>query len=194
MQRQMKQLMTLATLILITTALLACGSKEVKVEHGMGDAYKDAPEWVFNPADQPGIAAVGVAKIGKAGFPFARNAAIADGRDQLARQLEVKVKNMLKSFTQSTGIGDAQTVETVSSQVSRQVSKQTLNGSRMKQMWRAPTDELFALVVLDPQRIIPALKDSVKTSMKNDEALWQQFQAKKAQDELEAEIESAFAE
>jgi hypothetical protein len=125
---------------------------------------------------------------------FTRTEALAAARDELARQMTLKVKNMVKNFTQATGIGDDEVVDRVSAQVSKQVSKQTLTGSKQKDLWISPSSELFVLVVLDPASVGEAVKESIKTSYKNERALWQQFQGKKAQEELDAEIEKEFGD
>jgi hypothetical protein len=188
-----KQLLKAVVLMSLVALIAACAPKQTPVsDTGMPDEYKDAPAWVFNPDVEGGVSAVGTAKIGKAGFAFARNEALADGRDQLARQMSIKVQNMVKNFTQATGLGDDETVDRVSSQVSRQVANQTLNGSKMRSMWRAPNGELFVWMILDPEAVRVAAKDAVTSSYKNDQALWQQFQAKKAHDELDAVISKEF--
>jgi hypothetical protein len=106
--------------------------------------------------------------------------------------ISVKVKNMVKNFTQQIGVGDEQTVDKVSAQVSKQVTYQVLNGSRQKDMWISPSGELYVLVVLDPESVKDVVKRETISSFKNDRALWQQFQAKKAYEELEKEIEKEF--
>ncbi|MDY6973923.1 MAG: LPP20 family lipoprotein [Thermodesulfobacteriota bacterium] len=165
-------------------------SEEYKTE------YSNAPSWVIDGGSsmEGGSAAVGSAKIGKAGMNFARTEALANGRDELSRQIGVKIKNLLKNFTQTTGIGDSETVEKVTSHVSKQVSKQTLIGSRQKEAWISPSSELYVLVVIDPSTIRNTIKDSVQTSLRNEQALWQMYQAKKAHEELEKEIEKEFGE
>ena len=50
------------------------------------------------------------------------------------------------------------------------------------------------LVVLDPATVAKAVQENVQTSLRNEQALWQQFQAKKAHDELDSEIEKEFGE
>jgi ABC-type sulfate transport system substrate-binding protein len=82
-----------------------------------------------------GLTGLGAAKIGAAGLQFARTEAIANARDEMARTLSIKVKNMFKNFTQVTGVGDAETVDKVSANVSKQVANQTLEGSRAKNVW-----------------------------------------------------------
>ena len=44
----------------------------------------------------------------------------------------------------------------------------------------------------ETKEVAKAVKEQVQTSYKNEQALWQQFQAKKANEELDAEIEKEF--
>ena len=186
----MKKLFVLVTVLIFALIFLGgCASTPSTV-----DEYEDAPSWVLDGGSsvEEGSAAVGSAKISKAGMNFTRTEALAYARDELAKQLGVKVKNMVKNFTQSTGIGDDETVDKVSSQVSTQVTKETISGSRQKDIWISPSKDLYVLVYVDSETLKASVKNSVQTSMKNEAALWQQFQAKKAYDDLDKEIEKEF--
>ena len=196
----MKKTLAVAVIVSASLFLASCGEKKpaqpqqpAKVQNQQwANEFANAPRWVLNPEMEGGLAAVGSAKIGKAGIQFARTEAMANARDELARMLSVKVKNMVKNFTQQIGVGDEQTVDKVSAQVSKQVTSQVLNGSRQKDMWISPSGELYVLVVLDPASVKQAVKESTLSSFKNERALWQQFQAKKAYEELDREIEKEF--
>ncbi len=197
----MKKLLTMfVSVSLVSSIVVSCGgSKEQKPKEPAkvqsskwSNEFANAPSWVLNPEVEGGLAAVGSAKIGKAGIQFARTEALANARDELARQLSVKVKNMVKNFTQVTGIGNDQTVDKVAVQVSKQVTAQVLQGSKQKDMWISPSGTLYVLVVLDPQSVKNVVKEQTLTSLRNEKALWQQFQAKKAYEELEKEIQKEF--
>ncbi len=189
-----KVLYSIVVFAVSSMVLFGCATPREKEANALQGELADAPKWVLDPTMEGGLSAVGSAKIGKAGMQFSKTKAMANGRDELARIMSIKVKNMVKNFTQSTGIGDDETVDTVSSQVSKQVTNQTLTGSRQKDLWISPGQELFVLVVLDPATVAEAVKESVQTSYKNEKALWQQFQAKKAHEELDKEIEKEFGE
>jgi hypothetical protein len=118
-----------------------------------------------------------------------RTVAMGAARDELARQTEVKVKNMLESWTRTTGAGDAQTYEANIANVSKQVSSVTLQGSKQLNRFVTPDGTLVLLVGMSDQAQI---KDNIKSSLKNEDALWQQFQSQKAQEAVDAEIEKAF--
>jgi hypothetical protein len=193
-----KFLMTALIVSTVSVFVVSCGKKEepkepAKVQHSKwANEFANAPKWVLNPETAGTLSAVGSAKIGPAGMQFARTEALANARDELARQLSVKVKNMVKNFTQVIGAGDDQTVDKVSVQVSKQVTSQVLQGSKQKDMWISPSGTLYVLVVLDPQSVQKAIKEATLTSLKNEKALWQKFMAKKAYEELDKEIQKEF--
>ena len=189
---------TKLTLISLATAsallMSGCAQKSESVvaqaPSQIASEFDGAPAWVLESGVEGAISAVGSAKIGGAGMSFAKTEATGNGRDDLARQIQVNVTNMLKNFTQTTGVGDQQTVDKVVANVSKQLAKQDLSGSKVSKQWISKSGTLYVLVVMqDPSKVTAAVKDAVKTSFKNDQALWQQFQAKKAQDELDASLD-----
>lgn len=189
-----KMALSIVCIVLGLVFLFSCGGKTAKIDNkALSEEFENAPSWVLDGGgSEGGMAAVGSAPIGNAGMNFAMTEALANGRDELARQMSVKVKNMVKNFAQTTGIGDSETVDKVSAQVSKQVTNQTLNGSRQKDSWISPSSTLYVLVGVDPEIVKESIKNSIQTSFKSDQALWQQFQAKKAYDELDNEIEKEF--
>lgn len=180
---------------LVALSMVGCGGKAPQQASAPKNFDKcmekgeEAPQWVCIPEMAGGVAAVGSAEVSPAGSSFQRQEAMANGRDALARTLSIKVQNMFKSFTQQTGVGDAATVDKMASNVSKQVANQTLSGSMQKGRWIAKDGTMYVLVVLDPETAVEATKKQARTSLKNEQALWQQFQAKKAHEDLDAAIE-----
>jgi len=151
--------------------ILGCAKKEPELESSLrGKCFEGAPKWVINPEIAGDLSAVGSAKVGKAGIQFAKTEATALARDEIARIMGVKVKNMVRNFVQVTGVGDNETVDRVSKQVSTQVANQLLVGSKAKAQWLSPCNELFVLVTLDPKEAGRAVKEAVITSYKNQQA------------------------
>lgn len=177
--------------VALALVLVGCGKEEPKQQ--LADpCFVGAPAWVLNPQVEGALAAAGSAKKSAAGMQFTRDAAMANARSEIARMIEVKVSTMVKDFTQVTGVGDSETVDKVSSSVSKQIASQSLQGTSQKDIWMSPCGELYVLVVLNPKQVAELTKQQVTTSFKNDQALWQQFQAKKAQDELDAAVDKEF--
>ena len=98
----------------------------------------------------------------------------------------------METFTRSTGAGSSETVDQVATAVSKQVAKVTLRGSKQVDAWTAPSGTLYVLVAVPEKEVNAAakkaVKEAVKTSFKNDQALWQQFQSKQALESLDKEF------
>ena len=148
-----------------------------------------APAWICDaPVEGVALSAVGYAKKSNAGNAFMKKIASADARVQLSSIFKTRVQNMVKLYAETTGAADAETVNQVNTSVSKLITNETLVGSRLFKSRTSPTGGLFVLIGLDSVNVQQAAKDSIQTSMNNDQALWQEFKAKKAQDELAAEI------
>lgn len=174
--------------------LVGCASNDTKqpsfADHCEYRPGIQAPEWYCSPDIEGGIAAVGEAQANAGNNSnFQRTEALAAGRDELARQLEVKVKNAFKNFTETTGAGDDGTFDKVTTDISRQVANTTLSGSKQLKRWVAPDNTLVLLVgIAEADPVI----DNIKSSFKNEKALWQKFQGDKAQQDLDKYIEQEF--
>ena len=148
----------------------------------------DAPKWacgIVTGYDDM-LTATGTAKMSKAGAGFSRKNAMADGRSNLSQQIETLVKDKIERFARSTGIGENETVDTATTQVSKQVAKVTLNGSKQLAYWQHPqNDDIYVLMGVSESSVNNSTNENVHTSFKNQNALWQQFQAENALKGLE---------
>jgi len=190
----MKKILATTALAFTLVGLTGCGNTQPDIEQCSIDG-KQAPQWVCDGGAtmEGGIFAVGSAEKSPLGISFQKTEAVAAARDALARQISVKVKNMFKQFQATTGIGDAQTAEKATQNVSKQVAAQTLAGSKVLKTWISPKGTMFVLVGMpDPNAVKQAVKQAVKTTLHNDQALWQEFKAKKADEELEAAVDKEF--
>lgn len=182
-----------ASLLSITFA--GCGDKTpepqlIKVDERCHIDSVLAPEWVCgNSLFDNTITAVGSAPQSKAGEDFSRREAITNSRSNLSQQIETEVKDKVEVFTRSTGVSEFETIDKVSTHVSKQVAKVTLNGSKQMKFWQSPTTkDIYVLVGVSQNIINEKVKNQVISSYKNDDALWQQFQAKNALKNLEKEF------
>ena len=177
----------------MSTILVGCGGGD-KPQVAASCTFPDAPEvaapeWVCDaPVEGVEVSAVGSAKIGLAGAGHAKQMAMTKGRVQLAQMMKVHVANMIKQYVETTGAGESETVDQVTTSVTKQITKETLVGSRIFRSKVSPNKVMYVIVGLDPTKVEAAAEEAIKTSMKNERALWQQFKASKAQDELAAEI------
>ena len=179
------------SVLAMSVFLTACG--EVK-EEAPDCVFPDAPSvtapgWVCDePVEGVEVSAVGVAEKSAAGHSFMKNMAATDARVQLAQAMKVHVQNMVKQYAETTGAANSETVDKVNTSVTKQITDETLVGTKIFKTRTSPNGALYVLLGMDASVAASATENALKTSMNNDKALWQQFKAQKAQDELAASI------
>ena len=186
-----KSLTTIAAAGIIAATITGCGEAPVPAADPDFRCKQEnvlAPKWTCVPMVEGAYAGVGVATKSAAGMGHMRRVALANGRSDLAQQIKSQVKDKVETFTRTTGNGDAETVDAVTTAVSKQVAKVDLQGSKGVDVWTSPAGSLYMLVTVPEATVNGEVKSAVKSSMKNDKALWQQFQSKQAMDGLEKEF------
>ncbi len=177
----------------IALGVAACSSAPAKVEKMAECVFpgsdKEAPLWVCDaPVEGMTVGAVGSAAKSDAGIAFMKQMAATEARVQLAQNMKVQVQNMIKQYAETTGAASAETVDRVNTSVTKQITDQTLQGTKIFRSIVGPDGTMYVLVGLDEAGAQKLTETAVKTSMNNDQAAWQQFKAQKGQDELAAEI------
>lgn len=189
----MKSRFKILGVIAIAVMLTACGKddsiKEMAECVFPDAADTDAPGWVCDqPVEGLPVSAVGVAEKSAAGHSFMKNMAATDARVQLAQRMQVHVSNMVKQYAETTGAADTETVDKVNTSVTKQITDQSLLGTKIYKTITSPNGTLYVLLGMDGNATAEVTQSALRTSMRNDAALWQQFKAQKAQDELAASI------
>jgi hypothetical protein len=174
----------------VVMGVAACAKPKPKVaECTFPGSTVEAPGWV---CDQPvpGIAvgAVGSTQKSGAGMSFMREMAGTSARAELARQMKVQVQGMIKQYAETTGAGDAETVDRVNTSVTKQITNESLGGTKIMRSIQAPDGTLYVLVGVDESTRQALVKAAVNTSLNNERAAWQQFRAKKGFEELADDI------
>ena len=177
----------------VAVMLTACG-KDDSIMEITECVFPDAPDeeapyWVCDqPVEGLAVSAVGVAEKSAAGHSFMKNMAATDARVQLAQRMQVQVQNMVKQYAETTGAADSETVDKVNTSVTKQITDQSLLGTKIYKTVTSPDGALYVLLGMDENATAEVTQNALRTSMRNDAALWQQFKAQKAQDELAASI------
>lgn len=187
----MKKAGFLITGVAMSVLLTACGEKKEDVADCV---FPDAPGtaapgWICDePVEGVEVSAVGSAEKSGAGHDFMKSMAATNARVSLAQSMQVQVRNMIKQYVETTGAADSETVDKVMTSVTKQITNETLVGTKIYKTRKSPGGSLYVLLGMDESSVQKATEKALKTSMKNERALWQQFKAQKGQDELAAEI------
>ncbi|ESP90351.1 MULTISPECIES: LPP20 family lipoprotein [Pseudoalteromonas] len=186
------KLKSLLTTVLVTGILAGCSSTQDK---SASQSKVNIPDWVLNPTIENGIAAADCVKF-SGNISIDQKHSVANARLALAQQIETRIEGLDKTFANRTDANDDTTVGSTFSSVSKQLTKQTLNGSRVNKadvVEIGGKDYYCSLVVLSPQLTHSLFKDVIKESKKeinpqDEKFLYQEFKAYKAEKDLEKEI------
>lgn len=179
-------------------AVLASGCATTGDSGGGGSqAGSSIPTWVSNPTYKDGIAAT-ECMAASSNFSLDRKEAVANARQGLAQQLDLKVEAMDKTYQRRTrSEQDKASTGTSFESVSRQVTQTELNGSRTVKTGYvnlAGEKNLCVMVALgdsEMRKIFDGLIEASgrEVNAKDEEILYEEFRAQKAQDELDEELE-----
>lgn len=148
-----------------------------------------APLWVCS-RQFDGYAVTGLGSFDKspAGANFMTQQAAAQARADIAQQFKVLMKSKVENVVGQAGVADSATVDAFAENVVKQISSQTLSGAKIVRTATSPKGTLWVIVGVDKAVAEAAAKNVVESSMKNQAAQWQRFQAKKSLADMEAEI------
>jgi LPP20 lipoprotein len=187
---------SVGTSVVLSSVIIfaGCSFKDVKPQKAEFNecviSGEVGPSWACGSSDNNSfLTAVGSAYKSKLGHGFTNREAVANARSPLAQQVQTEVKDKLEIFMRSTGVKDEEVADKVITQVSKQVAKVTLNGSKQIDYWENNGDDsVYILISINQDSVNQQVKDSVISSFKNDDVLWQQFQAKNALESLSKEF------
>ncbi len=189
-----KTFTSIAAAALIAATMTGCGGaqpapqKQEEPDFRCKQEGQLAPKWTCVPMVEGAYAGVGIAQRNPAGMGMMRREALANGRSDLAQQIKSQVKDKVETFTRTIGVGDSATVDKVTTAVSKQVAKVDLSGSKPVDAWQSDAGTLYLLVTVPESTVNGEVKAAVKSSLRNENALWQQFQSKQALEGLEKEF------
>ncbi len=137
------------------------GTAHVHQEDELVEVH-DAPVWVTHDCQRAfvgdRVVLCGVGSMsGSSNHSLARNTAMARARTDLARTLQVRVKAMVKDYQAVTTDNDAVSDEQHVVDVSKQVTRANLRGTRLVDTYVA-ADTYWALVALDLATFEASLK------------------------------------
>jgi hypothetical protein len=131
------------------TLFIGCGSDQVKA------GGEPLPSWFTST---PEGCAAGVQKF-RGNLSLAKSGSIGKGRTELARQLQVQVKAMLKQYAAEGGTDKGDFSEEKTDDVSRQLTDLSLSGTRAVKthVSQGATQRFYSLVCIEPDKLADAI-------------------------------------
>lgn len=150
------------------------------------DVVESAPSWYRDPpADADYL--LGVSTATSRDMQLAVNKAQAEGRNQIAQQLDVRFGTLAKRFQEEVGIGDDSELLDEFTQVYKAVTSEVLTGSRMRDQQIQTEGDIYRVYAL-MEMPIGAANQALLAKIRTREHLYTRFRASQAFKELEDEI------
>lgn len=146
-----------------------------------------APTWI---CDQPykNYRFTAVGSHDSRNKTLAKNAAIADARNNLASAMRTYVKRMVRSYVERTGSGDNETIDDVASDTSKHITVEKLYGTRPVGSLTSPKGTVYVVVAQEEPDTLKAVSDAFRTSYRDKKAEWQRIMRDKSEEEMDREI------
>ena len=178
-----------ASLLMINSG---CSSKEETLTAPSKECSIEgvtAPKWACGIYRKDGYyISVGTAALGKLGQNFERREALANARTNLAQQIQGTLKDRMKLFMHSNGLGDGSSAEKISAQVSKQVARETVGDAAQLEYWQAPSKEIYLLVGVPVGTVNNAVQNALYSSCRGYKGLCGQFRKEDTAKALEKEF------
>jgi hypothetical protein len=178
----MKKLTYIVLLLAILVILAGCGKSGHK---GMKRAYY--PDWWQTQDNAEYVQTYGMAT--KVSQTTSYDAAHANAMLQAAQYVENYIKGMVKNYEEEAGVTDPQ-VLALTSKVVKEVSNAKFENALVTKQETIITEEGRYQTFIRVSVPKDAVNKNTLNKIKNEEALYNQFKASQAFDELEKEVEN----
>ena len=146
------------------------------------------PEFYLNPPTDPSFL-FSTATATSRDLQMAVNKAKTAGRVDLAKQMELKMNNLTKSFQEEVGEGDDSELLQQFTSATKSVTSQTLNGSRVEESKVVPESGIYRAYVLMSLPIGEANRQLLQKIQEN-KNLYTRFRGTQAFEELDKELKA----
>lgn len=185
-------MMTMSRISLVAAvAVVATGCASQQSE-----TTRSLPDWVTAPYVEDGFADTQC--VSNAGsMSIQKNKAVALARSEIAKQIDVQVQAMDKTYQNLTETDGGASSGSTFESVSKQVTSQKLSGSRATKVEYVDLpdgQQLCVMVTLSPELTKDLYGEITAASgrtlsAQDDTVLWQEFKAHKAQQAMDAELD-----
>lgn len=148
----------------------------------------NVPDWYTNPPSDPNYLFAPATAVSK-DMQLAVDKAVTDGRTEIGRQTEVKLKGLQKKFAEEVGVGDNSTLLQQMTEATKTVVSTVLSGSKSEKQQIFENDGLYRAYVL-VQYPVGAANEAFLSQIKKKEELYTRFRSSQAYEELDKEVEA----
>jgi len=178
--------LSIILLITLTLLVLSCTSEQDKAAANLTvgtELRENIPVFFLTPpvSDQK---IYGVGSANERYLSLSRTLALARARDDVARQVDLQVRNAITDYIQVAGTDDVQVIRFVET-ISRQVADVSLRGAIPTEVFRAEDGTIYALVEYDINNVT---REAQNVFRRSEEAAFAEFKAAQALERLNFEL------
>ncbi len=187
--------MKICKLILATATIAVLAGCNSSPKENNVESVSSLPNWILNPSAPDGIAATDCVKY-SGNISIDKKMATANGRLALAQQIDTRVEGLEKTYSNRTDSNEEITVGSTFTSVSKQLTKQKLQGSRVVRsdvVTIAGNPHYCVLVTMEPSATKELFDEILAQSNRSvnpadEKFLYQEFKAAQAEKDLKEEI------
>ena len=174
-------------ILLALTLFIGCAAPNPGSGSTEQRSSSDMPQWfLMVPTAEDAFYGVGMAK--KQNPSLAKKAATARARTEISSAVNTKVQSMIKDFMQESGVGETAQALEFTEQVTKQVTDNSLQGSNIKEAYVAKDGTIYILVEYSLNQVKENALSAAK-SANREEALYNEFKASQAFEELNSSLD-----
>ncbi|PHS18195.1 MAG: hypothetical protein COA86_08615 [Kangiella sp.] len=191
------KLKNIALLAMASFLLTACGGSKVKEQVAAAPVKPRLPAWVTFPLVEDGLADTQCVE-NNAGMSLLKTKATTLARVEIAKQINVKVKAMDKSYQSLTTAADGSSEGSSFESVSKSITQQSLSGTRAVKLdyvdFPDGTTKICVMVTMNPALTKNVFNNIIEKSgrtlsAQSDDILYQQFKAERLEGQMDAELD-----
>ena len=186
-----KGILVLGIIIMGGLLIMACATRPGPQPVVPAEQAQCIPEWEVNPPSaEDGLYGSGLAKMQMASL--SKKTADQRARDEVVMAIRVKVQTMMKDFMQQSGIGEQAQSLQFSESVSKAIASHVLYGCKIVKRKVCPDGTWHSLALWpigDSDSLKKEINNQTKKLVKNEQALYNEFKAKKGFEELQKELD-----
>lgn len=166
---KINKVLSIVFITCLTMIFISCSSKNeqnIEIPDCVIAGLK-APSWACGTYHEDNkLLAVGSAPMSKLGLDFTRKEAIANARASLSQQIELEVKSKVETYMNTAGLKENESVQKVTTMVSKQTSNITLRESKQLSFWENINDNyLYVLIGIEKSNIDKNIDDEVQKAL-----------------------------
>jgi hypothetical protein len=175
--------------LMVSGPALSCGGPPKQTDltpPPSREVMRNVPHWYVNPPSDPNHL-LGPATATSRDLQLAVNKAQTEGRNQIARQLDLRFSSLGKRFQEEVGLGDDSQLLDQFTQVYKTVTDEVITGSRTREQEIRPEGGVYRVFVL-MEMPIGAASQALLARIRAGEQMYTRFRASEAFRELEEEV------